>query len=95
MTTQDQIIPEERFLEIPWERLTAEAMRAVIEEYVTREGTDYSANELPLEEKVRIVHKQIVSGRAVIVFDMIDQRCAIISADALRQFRRQNLLPER
>ena len=39
-------------IEIPAERLSAEVLRAVIEEFILREGTDYGSYEVSLEDKI-------------------------------------------
>jgi uncharacterized protein YheU (UPF0270 family) len=57
-------------MEIPRERLSAEALEGLIEEFVSREGTDYGAGAAPsFESKVADVRRQLDSGEAVILFD--------------------------
>lgn len=51
------------------ERLSAEALRGVVEEFVTRDGTDYGAVERLLEDKIAEVSAQLRSGEVSIVFD--------------------------
>ena len=45
-------------VQIPHSTLSPEALRGVIEEYVTRAGTDYGARETPIEEKIADVQRQ-------------------------------------
>lgn len=54
---------------IPYDQLSPEALRGVIEEFVTRAGTDYGEIEISLETKINQVLNQLKSGKAVIVFD--------------------------
>lgn len=54
---------------IPPDLLSAEALRGIIEDFVTSEGTDYGLEEVPLEDKVRAVRSQIDRGDVEIVFD--------------------------
>ena len=54
---------------IPHRMLSPDALRGVIEAFVTREGTDYGAQEVPLETKVMQVRQQLDEGTAVIVYD--------------------------
>ena len=54
---------------IPHEQLSEAALTGVIEEFVTREGTEYGAQEIELERKVAQVRRQLQSGEVVIVFD--------------------------
>ena len=66
-------------LRIPPEKLSPATLRAVIEELVTRDGTDYGASELSLEKKVAQVREEIASGKAILLFDRETQACAIVS----------------
>jgi len=54
---------------IPHRMLSPEALRGVLEAFVSREGTDYGAQEVPLETKVMQVRQQLDEGTAVIVYD--------------------------
>jgi uncharacterized protein YheU (UPF0270 family) len=63
---------------IPLEKLSAEALRGVIEEFVTREGTDYGGQMYSIEDKVEQVFRQLQRGEAVIVYDPQAQACSIV-----------------
>jgi uncharacterized protein YheU (UPF0270 family) len=39
-------------IEIPADKLSAEVLHAVIEEFILREGTDYGSYEVSLENKI-------------------------------------------
>ncbi len=54
---------------VPWQRLSEAALRAVIEEYVTSEGTEYGFDEIALDDKVRDVRRQLERGEAHLIFD--------------------------
>jgi uncharacterized protein YheU (UPF0270 family) len=56
-------------LKIPWQSLSDDTLDAVIEEFVTREGTDYGHAHYSLEEKITQVKSQLRSNRAYIGFD--------------------------
>ena len=56
-------------IEIPTSDLSREALRALIEEFVTRDGTDYGAVERSLDAKVADVMHQLARGEVRIVFD--------------------------
>ena len=49
--------------------LAPETLRRLVEEFVTRDGTDYGAEEKTLESKVADVLLQLERGEARIVFD--------------------------
>jgi uncharacterized protein len=54
---------------IPVDKLSPEALQGVIEEFISREGTDYSGQEVPMETKVRYVRNKLETGSAVLIFD--------------------------
>lgn len=54
---------------VPHADLGADLLRAVIESFVLREGTDYGEKEVPLDQKVERVIRQLERGEAHIVFD--------------------------
>ena len=58
-----------RGVELSPDDLSPEALRGLVEEFVTREGTDYGAVERGLEEKIAQVLAQLRSGEARLVFD--------------------------
>lgn len=68
-------------VEIPWASLSGDALQGVIEEYVTREGTEYGLHEVPLERKVAQVRRQLERGEALILFDPAFGSCHIVPRD--------------
>jgi uncharacterized protein len=60
--------PEDPVL-IPHTELSADALQAVIESFVLREGTDYGAHDYSLQQKVAHVVRQLERKEAQIVFD--------------------------
>ncbi len=71
-------------MEIPHRELTPEALQGVIEEFVTREGTDYGGLSVSLSDKVRQVRDQLDRGHAVLVYEPETNSCNIIRADTPR-----------
>lgn len=63
---------------IPHEQLSREALQNLIEEFVTRDGTDYGADEIPLTRKTRQVLEQLQRGEVVILFDEESGGCNIL-----------------
>lgn len=55
---------------MPHTQLDPEVLRRLIEEFVTRDGTDYGAIERTLEQKVAAVVRQLEIGEAAIVVDV-------------------------
>lgn len=66
---------------IPCEKLEPETLQALIEEFITRDGTDYGKSEVPFEQKAAQVKRQLMSGRAIILFDEDTQTCNIVASD--------------
>jgi uncharacterized protein YheU (UPF0270 family) len=64
---------------IPFERLSAGAQRGVIEEFVTREGTDYGQEDVSLDDKVHAVRRQIERGEVVLLFDAKTERVNLVT----------------
>ncbi len=54
---------------VPYQELSPEALRGVIESFVLREGTEYGARDFTLEEKLAAVYAQLERREAQIVFD--------------------------
>jgi uncharacterized protein YheU (UPF0270 family) len=65
------------FIEIPPGQLNAETLQAVIEEFITREGTDYGMEDYSLEQKVHQIKCQLDRGEVLIVFDPLTETCTL------------------
>lgn len=66
---------------IPFGRLSACALRGVIEEFISRNGTDYGETEILLETKIRQVESQLKNKTVVLVFDDEDETTNIVRVD--------------
>ena len=71
-------------VKIPYDQLSSEALAGLVEEFVTRESTDYGAVELSMETKLSQVYQQLKSGKAFIVFDEESETCNILSKEDYR-----------
>ncbi len=69
---------EERLVDVDYRLLSAEALRGLIEEFITREGTEYGHLEFSLDDKVHQVERQLASGEVKIVFDSVDERANLV-----------------
>jgi|TARA_R100000005_G_scaffold5300_1_gene2592 hypothetical protein len=56
-------------LEIPPARLSAEVLAALLEEFASRDGTDYGDRELSLSAKVQQLRAQLDSGALALLYD--------------------------
>lgn len=75
-----------RGLRIPAEQLSEEALQGLIEEFITREGTDYGEVEWSLADKVAQVRRQLQRGEAVILFDVAAETTTIMARDQARSW---------
>ena len=69
-----------RGIELSPGQLSPEALRGLVEEFVTRDGTDYGAVEQSVEQKIAQVSAQLASGEARLVFDPYTQTTNIVVA---------------
>lgn len=68
---------------IPPDQLTPDTLNALIEEFVTRDGTDYGEEEVSLAEKVQEVRVMLASGQAVILFSESTGLCNIVPREKM------------
>ncbi|MCB1730785.1 MAG: YheU family protein [Halieaceae bacterium] len=57
------------FVEIPVERLRSEVLQALLEEFASRDGTDYGERELSLEQKTGELRMQLARGELQLLYD--------------------------
>ena len=74
---------------IPYEKLNPETLENLIEEFVTREGTDSGYVKGSLEENVARVKGQLRKKIAYIVYDEKTGSCNIVPAEFLNNKRSQ------
>ena len=74
-----------QFVEVPPQRLGADTLQAVLEEYASRDGTDYGERELSLEQKVGSLRTQIQRGELVIVFEVECEHWDLLPKEQARQ----------
>jgi uncharacterized protein YheU (UPF0270 family) len=58
-----------QFVRVPPERLQPDVLRALLEEYTSRDGTDYGMRERSQEEKVARLQSQLDTGDLQILYD--------------------------
>ncbi len=75
-------------VEVPIGELSPETLRAVIEHFVLREGTDYGVREVSFETKLDQVRRQLERGEARIVFDPATESVTLLTRDDAANVRR-------
>lgn len=69
---------------IPHQQLAPETLDALLEEFATREGTEYGETEVPLAVKVRQLREQLQRGEIRLVFDPAAETTSLVPARELR-----------
>ncbi len=67
---------------IPVNRLSPEALQGVIEEFISREGTDYGEIEVSREISFKQIKGRLEKGSAVLIFDDETETTNIFPADS-------------
>jgi uncharacterized protein YheU (UPF0270 family) len=58
---------------VPWQQIDPETLDNLIREFVLREGTDYGATEVSLQQKIEQIKAQLQSGEAVVVYSELHE----------------------
>jgi uncharacterized protein YheU (UPF0270 family) len=69
---------------IPPGSLSAEALQGVLEEFISRDGTDYGEQELSLEAKVNRLRPQVLRGEVLIAFDEVSEGITLMTREEWR-----------
>ena len=72
---------------VPWQDIPADTLENLIEEFVSRDGTDYGEREIPLATRVDQVRNLLKKGKAVIWFDDVTESISIFDAADLPESR--------
>ena len=72
-------------MRIPWQELSAETLDVLLEEIVTRDGTDYGRSEKSVLEKVTHARNQLKAGYAVILWDSEMESASLVSKERAQQ----------
>ena len=64
---------------IPHDQLSPDTLRGLVEEFITRDGTDYGEHEISLAQKVTQVERQLARGEVVIVFDPASESVSLLT----------------
>jgi len=61
---------KENFIEIPFQKLDSEILKALIEDFIERDGTFYGEVELPMDQKRNRIIEQLKDKTAVITWNL-------------------------
>ncbi|WP_428820694.1 YheU family protein [Microbulbifer sp. MCCC 1A16149] len=66
---------------IPHRQIDPEALQNLLEEYATRDGTDYGEREVSLEDKVASLRRQLENKTVVIWFEPGEESVNLILSE--------------
>ncbi|GAA5525977.1 UPF0270 protein PA3463 [Microbulbifer aestuariivivens] len=70
-------------MRIPHNQLDPDTLQSLLEEYATRDGTDYGEREVSLTDKVASLRRQLQSGDVVIWFEPGEESVNLVLAEDL------------
>ena len=65
-------------MNIPYQSLDPDTLQSLLEEIVTRDGTDYGAVELTLEQKIDQALLALKAGKLCIKYDVLTETCSLV-----------------
>ncbi|MDX1492344.1 MAG: YheU family protein [Pseudohongiellaceae bacterium] len=65
-------------MDIPYQSLEKDTLKAILEEFISREGTDYGDHEYSMEQKLAQLYTQLERGHIGISFDPNTETCTLV-----------------
>ena len=66
------------FVAVPPQRLQADVLQSLLEDYASRDGTDYGEREFTLAEKVDRLQRQLRAGELHILYDLDSEQWDLV-----------------
>lgn len=73
------------FVRVPPERLPGETLTALLEEYASRDGTDYGRYEISLDEKRDQLRARLAAGDLQLLYDVDSEHWDLVARDRARE----------
>lgn len=70
---------------IPYSELSDEALSALIEDFVTRDGTDYGETEMTTREKAEHLLALLRSGDVLINYNFDTKSCGLVTREEYKR----------
>ncbi|GAB5449720.1 MAG: YheU family protein [Halioglobus sp.] len=74
-----------QYVEVPRQRLAADVLHALLEEYASRDGTDYGEREKSLQEKVAALEMQLQRSELRLLYEMESEQWDLVPAEQAAQ----------
>jgi uncharacterized protein YheU (UPF0270 family) len=68
---------------IPYNELSEDALQALVEDFVTRDGTDYGQDEKSMQEKAVHLLALLKAGKLLVTYNEVTQDCGLVTKDKL------------
>lgn len=78
------------FVRVPPERLPPETLSALLEEYASRDGTDYGHYDISLEEKRDQLRSRLSAGDLQLLYDVDSEHWDLVHRDRARELLADN-----
>jgi uncharacterized protein YheU (UPF0270 family) len=69
---------------IPYNELPAATLQALIEDFVTRDGTDYGQDEMSMSEKAGHLMALLKTGELLITYNEDTESCGLVTREGLK-----------
>ncbi|MEM8594540.1 MAG: YheU family protein [Pseudomonadota bacterium] len=76
-------------MKIPYDELSSDVLRALLESVALREGTEYGEQDVELEIKIQQLMRQLERQETCVVFDHVTQSCDVITMDKWNELNQQ------
>ncbi|MEQ8517239.1 MAG: YheU family protein [Chromatocurvus sp.] len=73
------------FVRVPPERLPAETLAALLEEYVSRDGTDYGRYDISVAEKRSQLQSRLTTGDLQLLYDADSEHWDLVDKNRARE----------
>jgi uncharacterized protein YheU (UPF0270 family) len=74
-----------QFIQVPVERLSSDVLAALLEEFASRDGTDYGDYDLTLAAKVNKLRGQLGAGSLCLLYDADSEQWDLVSHDKAQE----------
>ncbi len=70
------------FIAVPPDRLASATLMSLLEEFASRDGTDYGEREVPLAQKVESLRSQLAAGVIHLLYDADSEQWDLVDRES-------------
>lgn len=74
-----------QFVRIPPDRVPPDVLQALLEDFASRDGTDYGLQETPLATKVASLRRQLDAGDIQLLYDSESQEWDLVDRESAQR----------